>query len=110
MSVPTVQGSLEQSVGVGMELAPATKETNGFAAVTAALWQLLLLIAIGYAASFIVPAGVSLAVGKVSVSLQASEEPRLSASALDQNLPFDAEICSSAPPQIGRRSPCEPPK
>jgi hypothetical protein len=90
-----------------MQFAPA-KETKGFAAVTAAMWQLLLIIAIGYAASFIVPAGISLAVGKVSVSLQANTEPRLSASALDQNL--DAELCSSAPPQIGRRSPCGPPK
>ena len=93
-----------------MEFAAATKQTNGFSALSAAACQLLLLIALGFAASYIVSACLSLACEQVSTSLAATQKPRLSVSADTAAIPFSAELCSTALPEFARRSQCDLPK
>jgi hypothetical protein len=93
-----------------MDFAHAIRQTNGYNALTTAVCQFLLLIALGYATSFIVPACISLACGQIKASPQVNEPPHLNDSAQSTDLPFSAELCSTAIPEFGRPSPCETPK
>jgi hypothetical protein len=87
-----------------MELALATKEDRASSALTVATLRLLLLIALGYGISYIVPACISFA------SLQVNEEPRSSASVQSPGLQLHAAlVCGSAPPRLWERSACNLP-
>jgi hypothetical protein len=100
-----------------MELAVATKEaragtrtgtytrTRTGGALTMALWQLLLPIALAYGVAYIVPACFSLA------SRQAYEEPRSSGLVHRSGMELHAElVCQSAPPRLWERPACNLPK
>ena len=98
-----------------MELAVATKEartgtrigtrTRTGSALTVALWQLLLLIALAYGIAYIVPACFNFA------SRQANEEPRSSGLIHGSGIDLHAElVCESAPPRLWERPACNLPK
>lgn len=88
-----------------MELALATKEANARGALAAASRQLLLLIALGYGISYIVPACINFA------CIQINEEPNSSRFVPDAALKLHAEIvCESALPRLWERSVCDLPK
>jgi hypothetical protein len=74
-------------------------------ALTLALWQLLLPIALAYGVAYIVPACFSLA------SRQANEEPRSSGLVHGSGMELHAElVCESAAPRVWERSACNLPK
>ena len=100
-----------------MELAVATKEartgtrtraqarTRTRSALTVALWQLLLLIALAYGIAYLVPACFNFASG------QPSEEARSNGLVHGSGIELHAElVCQSAPPRLWERSACNLPK
>jgi hypothetical protein len=96
-----------------MELAVAIQEartgtrarTRTRGALTVALWQLLLLIALAYGIAYIVPACFDFA------SRQASEEPRSNGLVHGSGIELHAElVCESSPPRLYKRSACNLPK
>ena len=87
-----------------MEFAVATKQAPTRRALTVP-WQLLLLIALSYGISYIVPACISFA------SRQVNEERRSSVFVRDPRFMLTAElICQSASPRLWERSACDLPK
>jgi hypothetical protein len=87
-----------------MELAVATKRAPTRRALTVP-WQLLLLIALSYGISYIVPACISFA------SRQVNEEPGSSEFARESSFKLTADlVCESRPPRLWERSACDLPK
>ena len=85
--------------------APATKGANVRSSLAVASRQVMLLIALGYGISYIVPACFSFA------SLQVNEESRSSAFVHGPGFNLHAElVCESAPRRLLERSACELPK
>jgi hypothetical protein len=102
-----------------VELAVATKEARTGtrtrtrtraqartrSALTVALWQLLLLIALAYGIAYLVPACFNFASG------QPSEEARSNGLVHGSGIELHAElVCQSAPPRLWERSACNLPK
>lgn len=88
-----------------MELALATREVDARGALTVATRQLLLLIALGYAIAYIVPACFSFG------SLQVNEEPRSGILVGGSGFKLYAElVCESVPAWLRERSACDLPK
>lgn len=85
-----------------MELAFATMKAKTHSLLAAALWQVLLLIAISYGIAYIVPACFNLA------SRQAGEEPRTGILPRGAGAGLDAKlVCASAEPRLSERSTCD---
>jgi hypothetical protein len=92
-------------VKAGMELVLATKKANARGALAVASRQLLLLLALGYLISYIVPACINFAF------LQVNEEANSSAIVPGAGLKLPAElVCEPGLPRLWERSACNLPK
>jgi hypothetical protein len=88
-----------------MELAVATRKARTRSALTAASWQLLLLIAFSYGIAYVFAACIN------SASAPVSEEPRSSTSVQTSGFNLHAAlVCESAAPRLWERSACSLPK
>lgn len=89
-----------------MELALITKQAKVRSALATASLQLLLLIALGFGISYLVPACISFASHPVT-----DKEPRPGTFAHGSGFNLHAElVCKSTPPRLRERSECNLPE